>query len=206
MEIIKAKITKDNTLDVTYRDDTGTISFSGKNIVTNDIIESFKKLIPHLAFLTEQKEVNASSGLEDMPENINSILDVTGYSRGGQNESAGVTLVGKRFLQSSKVLNIIAPFTMLENDNEQYDYQFELQQALEVCEYEIKEYLFNKKWRFVQLELDFNEPTASEDISPDIVASADTKDKGSFIEAVTNTSMKVVSSRRRRKTKEVKEA
>lgn len=205
MEIIKAKITKDNTLDVTYRDDTGTISFSGKNIVTNDLIESFKKLIPHLAFLTEQKEVNASSGLEDMPENINNILDVTGYSRGGQNDSAGVTLVGKRFLQSNKVLNIIAPFTMLENDNEQYDYQFELQQALEVCEYEIKEYLFNKKWRFAQLELNFDEQP-SEDISPDIVESADTQEKESFIEAMTSTSMKVVSSRRRRKTKELKEA
>ena len=50
MNIEKAKITKDNTLIATYKDEKGTTTVEGKNLVTNDLVNAFKALIPHLAF------------------------------------------------------------------------------------------------------------------------------------------------------------
>ena len=192
MEIIKAKITKDSTLEATYRDDTGTISIAGKNLVTNDLIDAFAKLIPHLAFLTEQKEASGEK-LDTLPD-ISKILEVTGYTRGGQDESAGVTLTGKRILQSGKVLNLNSPFTQLQNENEQYEYQFELEQALETCEYEVHEYLFNQKWKVVQQELPFEEEQVTTDVIPaDVIPEADItdKDKAEFAKEI-----KITASRR----------
>ena len=79
MEITKAKVTKDNTLVATYTDETGTITVEGKNLVTNDLINAFKALVPHMAFLCEQKEADGKEFLEDMPDNIDSILERIGY-------------------------------------------------------------------------------------------------------------------------------
>lgn len=129
MNITKAKVTKDNTLVATYTDETGTVTVEGKNLVTNDLINAFKALVPHMAFLCEQKEADGKKFLEDMPDNIDSILEVTGYTVGGDGDSRGVTLTGKRFLKSNKVLNLNAPFTKFADDNEDYAFQFELEQA-----------------------------------------------------------------------------
>lgn len=41
MEILKAKITKDNTLVATYKDENGTTTVEGKNLVTNDLKRAF---------------------------------------------------------------------------------------------------------------------------------------------------------------------
>lgn len=56
MKIIKAKITKDSTLVATYKDENGTTTVEGKNLVTSDLINAFSKLNPHAALLTEQKK------------------------------------------------------------------------------------------------------------------------------------------------------
>lgn len=129
MDIVKAKVTKDNTLIATYRDETGTVTVEGKNLVTSDLINAFKALVPHLAFLCEQKEAAGTDFLEDLPDNIGSILEVSGYTLGGDGDSRGVTLTGKRFLKSNKVLNLNAPFTKFADENENYAFQFELEQA-----------------------------------------------------------------------------
>ena len=39
MKIIKAKITKDSTLVATYKDENGTTTVEGKNLVTSDLIK-----------------------------------------------------------------------------------------------------------------------------------------------------------------------
>ena len=41
MEILKAKVTKDSTLTATYRDETGTVTIEGKNLVTSDLLNLF---------------------------------------------------------------------------------------------------------------------------------------------------------------------
>lgn len=173
MEIKKAKVTKDNTLVATYSDETGTVTVEGKNLVTNDLINAFKELVPHMAFLCELKEADGKNFLGDMPDNIDSILEVTGYSVGGDGDSRGVTLTGKRFLKSNKVLNLNAPFTKFADENEDYQFQFELEQAIEACSYEVNEYIFNKKWKVVQQELPFEEQAASE-VQADVILEAET--------------------------------
>lgn len=165
MEILKAKITKDNTLVATYKDENGTTTVEGKNLVTNDLKRAFSMLVPHMAFLCEQKEAENRLSLDELPDNIETILDVTGYTVGGDGDSKGVTVTGKRFLKSSKVLNLNTPFTKFNDENEQYDFQFELEQAIEQCDFEVREYLFNKKWKVVQQEFSFEETPA--DISAD---------------------------------------
>lgn len=157
--IMKAKVTKDNTLVAIYKDENGdTITHEGKNLVTSDLLDAFRDLIPHIAILCEQKEAG-EEGIDTLPESIYTVLEVSGYSIGGSDDNEGVTLTGKRFLQSKKVLNLNAPFTMFSNENETYEYAFELEQAILACEYEVKEYLFNKKWKVVQQELPFEEDT-----------------------------------------------
>ena len=165
MEILKAKITKDNTLVATYKDENGTTTVEGKNLVTNDLKRAFSMLVPHMAFLCEQKEAENRLSLDELPDYIETILEVTGYTVGGDGDSKGVTVTGKRFLKSSKVLNLNTPFTKFNDENEQYDFQFELEQAVEQCDFEVREYLFNKKWKVVQQEFSFEEAPA--DISAD---------------------------------------
>lgn len=152
MKIIKAKITKDSTLVATYKDENGTTTVEGKNLVTSDLINAFSKLNPHAALLTEQKEVDGIESVDEVPDIIGQVLDVTGYSIGGDGDNEGVTLIAKRFLKTGKVLNLCAPFTMFNNENESYINAFELEQEIQSCEFEVKEYLFNKKWRIVQQE------------------------------------------------------
>ena len=175
MEILKAKITKDNTLVATYKDENGTTTVKGENLVTNDLKRAFSMLVPHMAFLCEQKEAENRLSLDELPDNIETILEVTGYTVGGDGDSKGVTVTGKRFLKSSKVLNLNTPFTKFNDENEQYDFQFELEQAVEQCDFEVREYLFNKKWKVVQQEFSFEETPADISADPieDIQASND---------------------------------
>ena len=200
MNIEKAKITKDNTLIATYKDEKGTTTVEGKNLVTNDLVNAFKALIPHLAFLFELKEADGKEFLEDMPENIESIVDVSGYSIGGDGDSRGVTLTGKRFLKSNKVLNLNAPFTKFTDESENYRFQFELEQAIEACDYEVNEYLFNKKWKVVQQELPFEDEQITDVVAdqvPEVDIPAPDAEKETFTQM-----LKVSSSKRRtRKTK-----
>jgi hypothetical protein len=175
MEILKAKVTKDNTLTASYRDENGTTTVEGKNLVTNDLRNAFNVLVAHLAFLCEQKEADGKEFLEDLPEGIDKKLEVTGFVIGGEDESRGVTLIGKRFLKSNKVLNLNSPFTKFDDENEPYQFAFELEQSIQACEYEVNEYLFNKKWKVVQQELPFEEETPVSDIAPDNVPEAVTE-------------------------------
>ena len=169
MNIIKAKITKENTLMAVFKNENeDTVTIEGKNLVHKDMKAAFDDLIPHLAFLCEQKEADGKESLDELSEDIFSTFEVSGYSIGGSDESEGVTLVGKRFLKTKKVLNLIAPFTMFNNENEEYEHAFDLQQAIEACKYEVEQYLTAKKWAVVQQELPFDENTSG-DISPDTV-------------------------------------
>lgn len=172
MNITKAKITKDNTLIATFMNENeDTVTIDGKNLIHKDLKAAFEELVPHLAFLCEQKEADGKKALNELPEEIFSTFEVGGYSIGGSDDNTGVTLVGKRFLKSKKVLNLIAPFTMFNNENEEYEHAFDLQQAIDACSYEVEQYLTAKKWAVVQQELPFDESVTA-DIAPDPVGDA----------------------------------
>lgn len=172
MNITKAKITKDNTLIATFMNENeDTVTIEGKNLIHKDLKAAFEELVPHLAFLCEQKEADGKKDLNELPEEIFSTFEVGGFSIGGSDDNTGVTLVGKRFLKSKKVLNLIAPFTMFNNENEEYEHAFDLQQAIDACSYEVEQYLTAKKWAVVQQELPFDESVPT-DIAPDPVGDA----------------------------------
>lgn len=200
MKIIKAKITKDSTLVATYKDENGTTTVEGKNLVTSDLINAFSKLNPHAALLTEQKEVDGIESVDEVPDIIGQVLDVTGYSIGGDGDHEGVTLIAKRFLKTGKVLNLCAPFTMFNNENESYINAFELEQEIQSCEFEVKEYLFNKKWRIVQQELPFEEDTANADVQPDAIPEAGTdfnQEVAEFQQAMNDAGVDIIMSERK---------
>lgn len=172
MEILKAKVTKDNTLVATYKNENGdTVTIEGKNLVTKDLTNAFRDLVPHLTFLCEQKE--AGVRMDELPDSIYSTLEVSGYTIGGSDDSLGVTLIGKRFLKSKKVLNLSAPFTMFNNENEEYFYAFELSQTIDACNYEVEQYLFEKKWAVVQQELPFKEEEPVTEVLSDEIPEVD---------------------------------
>ncbi|MCD8093917.1 MAG: hypothetical protein LUF01_14275 [Bacteroides sp.] len=172
MNITKAKITKDNTLVASFKNENeDNVTIEGKNLVHKDLKAAFNALIPHLTFLCEQKEADGKVGLDELTDGIYSTFDVSGYSIGGSDDDEGVTLVGKRFLKSKKVLNLIAPFTKFSNENEEYDHAFDLMQAIEACNYEVERYLTARKWAIVQQELPFDE-NAPANITADPVGDA----------------------------------
>ena len=180
MEITKAKITKENTLVATYLDaDKNTVTVEGKNLVHGDLKAAFKALTGHMAILCELREAKEESA----PQELNDLntVEVTGYSIGGTDEDEGVTLIGKRFLKSKKVLNLIAPFTKFANENEEYPYSYELMGAINLCGYEVEQYLTAKKWAIVQQELPFDEE-APQDIQADPVEEAFKEKADSFLQ------------------------
>lgn len=213
MKITKAKITKDNTLVASYKNENDdNVTIEGKNLVHKDLRAAFNALVPHLAILCEQKEADGVILIEKFPEDAFSTFDASGYSVGGSDENEGVTIVGKRFLKSNKVLNLVAPFTMYNNENEEYQHAFELQQAIDACNYEVEQYLTAKKWAIVQQELPFDENTPT-DITADPVEDADyNADANEFINKIaeqTGTSIIIKGKKvnpHRPRTKKIKES
>ena len=56
MNITKAKITKDNTLVASFKNENeDNVTIEGKNLIHKDLRAAFNELIPHLAFLCEYK-------------------------------------------------------------------------------------------------------------------------------------------------------
>ena len=68
MEFKKIQISKTNTLNVVFRNGDGdTITMVGGNIVHRDLKEAFTALIPHVVFLTEQREATGAT-LKELQE------------------------------------------------------------------------------------------------------------------------------------------
>lgn len=135
-------------------------------IVHSDLKNAFAALIPFLITITEQQEADLfdSGNIEldpeaEIQEKI-AAYTVTGYVHGGSDESAGVSLIGQKSLKTGQVLNLNAPFTKFEDDN--YPYGSELLQAIDRCDYEVHDYLFNGKFGIKQQQLDFDVDTPTE--------------------------------------------
>lgn len=161
IEILKAAV-KNDQLEVTYRESFTDENYSNEvskkcsQIVHSDLKAAMDQLKAHLAVICEQPEasiVRAAGIYEFNTETLDNYV-VRGYSAGGTDESAGVTIIGQKLLKTGMVLNINAPFTKFE-DNEAYDFAGALAGDIEACDHEVKEYLFNEKWGIKQMEFDF---------------------------------------------------
>ena len=162
--IQKAKI-KDSKLEVVYEEHfaeenySNTIEKKCAQIVHVDLKEAFDRLRVHVVCICEQPEADQvrARGIFDFdPEILNNYV-VTGYTHGGSDESAGVTIIAQKLLKSGKVLNLIAPFTQFE-DADTYEFAGELYAEIASCDHEVEQYVFHDKWGIKQLDFDFDAP------------------------------------------------
>lgn len=166
-EIVKASV-KNDRCEVTYKESFTEANFSNEvskkcsQIVHVDMKKALDRLRLHLVMVCEQPEATLISieniHMIDMEEFAN--YAVTGYSIGGSDESAGVTIIGQKLLKSGSVLNLISPFIKFE-DSEAYSFAGELFSDVQSCNYEVEEYLFSEKWGIKQQEFDFDAPEES---------------------------------------------
>ena len=93
-------------------------------------------------------------------------------------------------------MNLNSPFTKFEDDNEPYQFAFKLEQAISTCEYEVNEYIFNKKWKVVQQELPFDDGKTEVEIHAEAVPESEipiprNADMESFQTAMNNPSVTI---------------
>ena len=159
----KIQLTRQNTLNVTYKTEDGdVIDFKGGNVVHKDLRQAIHALIPHLAIITEQREAfnrNLKQVQADRitDEDVNSVykrLDVDCVTF--TDDETDISLSGCRLLTTAGVVKLQTPnITLTSNDD--YQYNNELAEDIEALKYEAKAYVEEKKWGIKQAEIDFKD-------------------------------------------------
>lgn len=162
MEFQKIQVTKQGTLNVTYKNEDGdVIQFTGANIIHKDLKEAMQALIPHLALITEQREAYKTTlgklreqRITDETDNVYKRLtvDSVSFSNGEQR----VSLTGCRILTKTGVISLSTPTVNIE-DGEDYEYSDDLALDIDAVKYEAKAYIEEKKWGVKQAEIDFKD-------------------------------------------------
>ena len=164
MEFTKIKLTKQNTLEVTYKNEDGDIiQFAGANIVHKDLREAMNALIPHLSIITEQREaykrnlkqVQADRITDENNDSVFKRLDVDCVTF--SEDETKVYISGSRILLSGCVIKLSSPVVNVEDD-ENYEYCNELSLDIQKVKYEASQYLEEKKWGIKQAEIEFEDP------------------------------------------------
>ena len=162
MEFTKIQLTKQGTLNVTYKNEDGDIiQFTGANIVHKDLKEAMQALVPHLALITEQREafnVTLSKLREvkitDEGDNVYKRLTVdTICLNSGERK---VSLSGSRILTAKGVINLSTPNIDIE-EAEDYDYCNDLALDVDAVKYEAKAYIEEKKWGVKEASIKFDD-------------------------------------------------
>lgn len=134
-------------------EETGEYSRKSSQVRTGDFNAAFNRLRIHMVCICEMPEavqITEDNVYDFDPEQLMN-YEITGYSIGGSDESAGVTITGKKLLESGQVLNLNVPFTKFE-DEDGYIHGAALMSDIEACNSEVEEFL-NGKWGIVQQEL-----------------------------------------------------
>ena len=163
MEFLKIQITKKNTLNIVFRDGSANIvTVNGANIVHKDLKQAMYNLIPHIALITEQREVDGRK-LKDVEADritdVNSrsvykMLSVDTITINGEEHT--IALSGNRILQNGDVMALQTPNIAIDNPDK-YLYRNELDLAVEAVKYEAKLYYDEQKWGIKEGNLDFGE-------------------------------------------------
>lgn len=122
------------------------VTKSSQQFVHPDLLYAMSLLKTHAVKICEMQEarvVNIENPSDnDLNEKLKNIV-VTGYSKGGSDESAGVSIQAQKLLKSGQVLNLSVPFTKFEDESgEGYPYGDALKQAVSRLDYEVDAYLF----------------------------------------------------------------
>jgi len=169
-EITKVKI-KGDQLEVSYTERyklanyQDNVTKASQQFVHPDLKDAFDMLKPHVAAICEFPEaqkVNVGSPTESDLEELKNFF-ITGYSKGGSDDSAGACIIAQKILKTGQTLNITTPFVKFEDDPDTgYLYGSELSAAISRCDYEVDAYLFEEKWGIKQESLDFDTPPESD--------------------------------------------
>jgi len=164
--ITKVKLTKENFLDVCYKESVGSdepkddqVDRKGSHEVHPDLLEKLKSLRIHLATMCDEGEY---TDFEDNPEKLD-IFSVTGYTFGGEDNTHGVTLIGQKLLKNNKVLNLIPPFVKLNPSESDYSFVTSLAESLVEADVEADAYVAGKFAPMRQLSLFDQAPSEDEE-------------------------------------------
>ena len=160
IKIKKAKINRSGTVEAVYIDAEGNeVSIKGRNKCHNDLRVAFSRLVPFFTDLTEQREAALIDwGNLEGEETVDALrkIDVTGISIGGSNENPFITMTGRRTLNTSRILNLNSPGVEMDSETFEWDHLDDFDIAVQDVLFEVREYLLNRKWEVVQMEIDFN--------------------------------------------------
>lgn len=170
-EIQKVKI-KNNQLTAEYTEKfvkanyKNNIVKESEQFIHADLRYALDRLKPHAVAICEMHEATlvdvSRPSDDDLNEKLKSII-ITGYSKGGNDESAGASIQAQKLLKSGQVLNLSVPFTKYEDESgDGYPYGAELKDAIERCSYEVDAYLFDGKYGIKQESFDFDAPEESD--------------------------------------------
>lgn len=159
MIFTKIQLGKQNTMNVVYTNTDGdTITMTGANVVHRDFKEALKSLVPHLALLTEQREVYDLTLQEvenqrswDGPS-VFTRITVSSVTINGDE----ISISGSRVLGRGDVIGLNTPRLSVVDD-ENYEYLSELSLAIDRLKYEAEQYVVGRKWGLKQGELSFDE-------------------------------------------------
>lgn len=153
---------RENYMEANYHND---ITKACQQFVHGDLKYALDLLKPHVAAICEMpeaKHINVADPSEaDLSDTLKNYI-ITGYSKGGSDESAGVTIIAQKILTTGKILNLTVPFMQfVDETGDGYKYGSELQEVIGRCDYEVDAYLFEDKWGIRQEAFDFDAPTES---------------------------------------------
>ena len=180
MEFSKIQVTKQGTLNATYKNGDGdVIDFKGANVIHKDLKEAMRQLIPHVAIITEQREAYGQRledlraiSITDEGDNIYKRLtiDSVQFLAGGNTVAIG----GTRILTKTGVISLGTPNIDL-SDSDAYEFNGELDIDIEAVKYEAEQYITEKKWGVKQAEIDFKDIQPFDGIEAGEVPTADAK-------------------------------
>lgn len=162
LSIQKARVTSKGCLEATYVDQEGNIiNLKGSDPVHIDMKVVLRKLVPYMADITEQRDMenyrwNEPYDSQDNDELVGR-MNVTGVTSKGSADSREVVLVGNRILGINKVMSIITPPVGTSLDGESYGRCEDMRDLVDEFFYEVNLYITEKKFGIRQTEIEFNE-------------------------------------------------
>ena len=166
LKIWKAKLTKNNTLDVDYNEhhEDDTIAVVGKScpyLVHDDLLNALQVAAPHLIILCGFEEIIRNGEFVEPPEKYSEEdcekIKVTGFQIAGIGDEENITLFGKRMSD----YGIIEIKTFKIPVNSGYPFATELKVAVEQARNEVLLYLKGHHGH-KQMEMAFDEPVEHE--------------------------------------------
>lgn len=182
MEFQKIQLTKRNTVNMVFKNENGDIvTVAGANIAHKDFKAALRALVPHIALLTEQREVNGRTLKEVEKDRITDANSQSVFKWMNvdcvtlADDGTTYTIQGTRILQSGDVIKIESPAVAVCN-HEKYQYISELSLAVEAVMYEAEAYYKEAKWGVKEGNLDFGEEDPFDGkVTADQVPQADIK-------------------------------